>query len=131
MAEHGVPIRRVINAGGVPHKNAVLNQVYANVLGKPVLVPERPITSLGSAIFAFLAAGVFASIDAAQRALCPTYHAFEPDAREQATCERLYSIYKSLYFAMGDPHSDPVHLGTVLPELRRIAFEVRGRAAST
>ena len=33
MAEHGVPIRRVINAGGIPQKNAVLNQVYANVLG--------------------------------------------------------------------------------------------------
>jgi L-ribulokinase len=131
MAEHGVPIRRVINAGGVPQKSAVLNQVYANVLGKPVLVPERPITSLGSAIFAFLAAGVFDSIDAAQRALCPTYRAFEPDAREQATYERLYSIYKSLYFAMGDPHSDPVHLGTVLPDLRRIASEVRGRAASS
>ncbi|HEV8498638.1 MAG TPA: ribulokinase [Gemmatimonadaceae bacterium] len=131
MAEHGVPIRRVINAGGVPQRSAVLNQVYANVFGKPVLVPERPITSLGSAIFAFLAAGVFDSIDAAQRALCPTYRAFEPDAREQATYERLYSIYKSLYFAMGDPHSDPVHLGTVLPELRRIASEVRGRAAST
>ena len=54
MAEHGVPIRRVIHGGGIPQKNEVLNQVYADVLGKPVLVPERSITSLGSAIFAFL-----------------------------------------------------------------------------
>jgi L-ribulokinase len=55
MAEHGVPVRRVIHGGGIPQKNAVLNQVYANILGVPVLVPETPITSLGSAIFAFLA----------------------------------------------------------------------------
>ena len=41
MEEHGVPVRRIINGGGIPQKNAVLNQVYANVLGKPVLVPER------------------------------------------------------------------------------------------
>ena len=59
MEEHGVPIRRVINGGGVPQKNEVLNRVYANVLNKPVLVPESEVTSLGSAIFAFLAAGTF------------------------------------------------------------------------
>ncbi len=32
MAEHGVRVDRVINAGGIPQKNEVLNQVYANVL---------------------------------------------------------------------------------------------------
>ena len=35
MAGHGVHIKRVINAGGIPQKNDVLNQVYANVLGRP------------------------------------------------------------------------------------------------
>ena len=40
MEEHGVPIRRVINGGGIPQKNEVLNRVYANVLNKPVLVPK-------------------------------------------------------------------------------------------
>jgi L-ribulokinase len=39
MAEYGVPIRRVINGGGIPQKNETLNQVYANVFNKPVLVP--------------------------------------------------------------------------------------------
>ena len=126
MAEHGVPIERVINGGGVPQKNTVLNQVYANVLGKPVLVPEHPITSLGSSIFAFLAAGIFNSIDAAQRALCPSYRIFEPDPREVATYEPLFAMYKSLYFAMGDPHAAPTRIGNVLPELRRIAAGARG-----
>ena len=57
MEQHGVPVRRVINAGGIPQRSATLNRVYANVLGKPILVPESDPTSLGSAIFAFLAAG--------------------------------------------------------------------------
>src|SRR5205085_10353439 len=66
MAEHGVPIKRVINGGGIPQKNEVLNRVYANVLNKPVLVPQSDVTSLGSAIFAFLAAGAFNTIEEAQ-----------------------------------------------------------------
>ena len=36
-----------------PAGNHVLNQVYANALSKPVLVPAGDVTSLGSAIFAF------------------------------------------------------------------------------
>src|SRR6185369_12734132 len=39
MSEHGVPIHRVIHGGGIPQKNPVLNQVYASVLNKPVMVP--------------------------------------------------------------------------------------------
>ncbi len=71
MEEHGCPIHRVINAGGIPQRNETLNRVYANVLNKPVLVPESDITSLGSAIFAFLAAGTFKTIEDAQDALVP------------------------------------------------------------
>jgi L-ribulokinase len=125
MSEHGVPIRRVINGGGVPQRNEVLNRVYANVLGVPVLVPERPITGLGSAIFAFLAAGVFSTIEEAQRALCPPYRVVEPDEREHARYERLYAMHRELYFALGDPGSKPVSVGAALPELRRIAGEAR------
>jgi L-ribulokinase len=80
MAEHGVEIRRVINGGGIPQKNETLNRVYANVLNKPVLVPEGDVTSLGSAIMAFMAADAFESIEAAQQALCPRYRTIEPDA---------------------------------------------------
>ncbi|MGA8110973.1 MAG: ribulokinase, partial [Acidobacteriaceae bacterium] len=32
MAAHGVPVTRIINAGGIPQNNKVLNQVYADVL---------------------------------------------------------------------------------------------------
>lgn len=125
MAEHGVPIHRVIHGGGIPQKNEVLNQVYANVLGKPVLVPERSITSLGSAIFAFLAAGTFKTIEDAQKALCPPYRTVEPDHSVKARCDRLFAHWRSLYFSLGDPASAPASFGAVLPELRAIAAEAR------
>src|SRR6202041_31583 len=63
MAEGGVPLQRIINAGGIPQKNDVLNQIYADVMNKPVLVPAGVPTSLGSGIFAFLAAGAVESIE--------------------------------------------------------------------
>jgi L-ribulokinase len=73
MAEHGVTIKRVINTGGIPQKNETLNQVYGNVPGRRVLVPNKSLVSLGSAIFAFLAAGTFRTVDEAQDKLCPSH----------------------------------------------------------
>ena len=125
MEEHGVPVRRIINGGGIPQKNAVLNQVYANVLGKPILVPKSEVTSLGSAIFAFLAAGAFQTIEEAQDALCPAYQTIEPSRKEADTCEDLYGLFRKLYFAFGVRHSAPAEIGDVLPELRRTAAQAR------
>jgi L-ribulokinase len=121
MEEHGVPIRRVINGGGIPQKNEVLNQVYANVLNKPVLVPRTEVTSLGSAIFAFLAAGTFRSIEEAQDALCPAYRTVEPDPAAAQVYQQLYPLYRKLYFGLGRAGESLAEAGDVLPALRLIA----------
>jgi L-ribulokinase len=115
MAAHGVDIKRVINAGGIPQKNAVLNQVYANVFGRPVLVPGKSVVSLGSAIFAFLAAGTFKTIEEAQDNICPPHRTFLPDASAQGTYDRLYPLFNRLYFALGQRGSDGT--GEILPTL--------------
>jgi L-ribulokinase len=126
MEEHGVPIRRVINGGGIPQKNPVLNQVYANALAKPILVPKGDVTSLGSAIFAFLAAGTFRSIEEAQDSLCPGHAVVEPQAAHAAAYQELYPLFRKLYFSFGRRQSAAVELGEILPELRTIAAQVRG-----
>jgi L-ribulokinase len=123
MEENGAPIRRVINGGGIPKKNAKLNQVYANVLRKPVLVPEGDVTSLGSVIIAFLAAGDFPSIEAAQNALCPPFKTFLPEPAEAARYDRLFPLFRDTYFALGAPGAPPVALGRILPELQSIRRE--------
>jgi L-ribulokinase len=115
MAESGVLIKRVINAGGIPQKNNVLNQVYANVLGRPVLVPSKSVVSLGSAIFAFLAAGTFKTIEEAQDKICPSHRTFMPIESEQRTYGGLYPLYSKLYFALGQ--RDDGGLGDILPTL--------------
>ena len=123
MENNGVRVQRVINAGGIPQKNEVLNRVYANVLGRPVLVPTKSVTSLGSAIFAFLAAGTFKTIDEAQDKICPPNRIYEPDASEKRVYDGLYRLFSRMYFAFGDPRME---MGDVLPSL--IGFAEHARA---
>ncbi len=125
MAEHGVEIKRVINAGGIPQKNNVLNQVYANVIGRPVLVPGKSVTSLGSAIFAYLAAGTFKTVEEAQDKICPAHTVFTPEQAAQNIYKDLYAIYRKLYFDFGQPHD--TKFGEVLPTLIRVAAKANER----
>ena len=125
MQQHGSPVNRIINGGGIPRKNRVLNQVYANVLNKPVLVPAGDVTSLGSAIFAFVACGDYRSVEEAQDALCPPCETFLPDERAARTYATLYPLYRDAYFSLGNPASPAASLGHVLPRLREIAAEAR------
>ncbi len=121
MEKHGTQVSRVINAGGIPRKNALLNQVYANVLQRPILVPQGDVTGLGSAIFAFVICGAYATVEKAQDALCAGYEVFEPRASSRGVYEELYDHFRQLYFAFGKEESSPLSAGQILPALRRIA----------
>src|SRR5437899_11098838 len=127
MEQNGVTVRRVINAGGIPQKNDVLNQVYANVLGRPVLVPAGSVVSLGSAIFAFLAAGTFKTVEEAQDAVCPQYKVFQPEPSSKRVYDELYSFYSKIYFAFGQPQN--VDYGKVLPALIQLSESKQAGAA--
>jgi L-ribulokinase len=101
LTQYDVPIERVIHGGGIPRRNDTLNRVYANVLNRPILVPALDTTSLGSAIFAFLAAGTFLSIEEAQVALSPGYRDIEPVPEEVRIYEEIYAQFRELYFKWG------------------------------
>jgi len=96
------------------------------VLGRPVLVPSKSVVSLGSAIFAFLAAGAFKSIEEAQDRICPSHLTFMPDDSAQATYDDLYFWYSKLYFTLGQRGNDG--LGDILPTLITVAESAAGKA---
>ncbi len=125
LAENGVPIKRVINAGGIPQNNATLNQVYADVLNKEVLVPDGIPTSIGSGIFAQLAADIFPSIEDAQNHMCLKHKSFLPNPGNVALYEELYRLYRGVYFAFGDDSESAFRLAEVLPQLRQCASRSR------
>ena len=121
MQTCGVPVARVINGGGIPRKNELLNQIYANVLNKPVVTPRGDATGLGAAAFAFLTAGTFASLEDAQEALCPPYEIYEPQAEALSVYDELFGCFKRLYYALGKKEPYSCDLTGVLPMLRRLA----------
>jgi L-ribulokinase len=120
MSDHGTAIKRVINGGGVPRNNPALNQVYADILDRPVLVPESNVTGLGAAIFALRAAGAVASIEEAQSLVGPKHIVFRPRPESRETYDTLYGLFRRLYFDFGRPGPDS-HFGDVLPTLIRTA----------
>jgi L-ribulokinase len=81
------------------------------------------VTRIGSAIFAFLAAGTFKTIDEAQDAICPKHDVFTPEPEAQKVYDELYPLYRRLYFDFGAPKGSA--FGDVLPALIRVAEAVR------
>src|ERR1700722_3436688 len=111
LEEYGVPVTSVINAGGIPQKNELLNRVYASALNKPILVPDRPTTGVGSAIFAFLAADTFKTVEEAQNALSPAYRHVDPSPEDNRVYEDLFGRFRELYFELGRPKDHCVGAG--------------------
>lgn len=103
--ESGVQIRELYASGGIPRKNPFFMQIYADVLGKDITVAKsQQAGSLGSAIFAAVSSGYFASLPQAAAVLaekCDTvYH---PNLENTKKYERLYREYAELcaYFGQG------------------------------
>jgi sugar (pentulose or hexulose) kinase len=99
----GVPVRSVRTYGGASQSD-VWNEIFADVLGRPVAVTADPATvSLGAAIVAGYGVGLYANpIDAAQRMVrvCRTY---EPNVESAALYDELYrEVYVHLYDRLGD-----------------------------
>ena len=73
IREYGVPIERVVCCGGIAEKNDLFMQIYADVIGQPMLIAGSPQTpALGSAVAAAVTAGSdnggYGRWDEAQRA---------------------------------------------------------------
>lgn len=103
--ENGVKIEQFLAGGGIPQKNPLMMQIYADVLNMDIHVSaETQGAALGSAIYAAVAAGVYP--DAAEGArrmgagVCRVYH---PDPENAAVYEKLYAEFKILhdYFGRG------------------------------
>ncbi len=95
---HGVPVKRLVLGGGIPQKNTLLCQLYADVLHMECLVPDGgQSTAAGSAISAAIAAGAYPDEPAAVRAMVPErYTVYAPDPADGAVYDRLYAVYAEL-----------------------------------
>ncbi len=118
-----VPIHELIACGGLPEKNKVLMQIYADVIGLPIRVNASKQTSaLGSAMFGAVAAGKNAGgydsiYEAAKKMAHLKDEIYSPIPENQKIYHQLYLEYLILhdYFGRGD--------NDVMKRLKRIKAE--------
>jgi L-ribulokinase len=103
IREYGVPIDRVVCAGGIAEKNPLLMQIYADVTGCTMLVSgSSQACALGSAVSAAVLAGAHPDFPTAQRKMTSLKKiAYKPKAEAQKTYNQLYALYRQLHDSLG------------------------------
>lgn len=126
MEEYGIRIDRVVNTGGLSIKNATLMQIYADILGRPLLVAASEQTcALGAAMFGAVCGGAV-SLGDVQRNCCRMREVeYRPIPENEAVYREIYALYLTLHDAFGISDWQG-HLGGVMKEL--IAIRQRQRA---
>lgn len=105
----GVPVNDIVACGGLPDKNKLLMQIYADVTGREISVAASTQTpALGSAMWAAVAAGAanggHDDIQAASAAMARLRDEhYTPDPTAATVYDELYAEYKTLhdYFGRG------------------------------
>lgn len=94
--EEGVQIEGIIGIGGVARKSSFVMQIVSDVINMPIDVSANDQSvALGAAIFAAVAAGLYADVPAAQNAIsAPIEKTYYPDPKRSAMYEKLYKDYR-------------------------------------
>ena len=102
----GVPVRRFVATGGLPHHSPLFLQICANTLGERIAVPaSRQGPALGAAILGALAAGCFPDARAAIRAMTPSGKAciFVPTRTATRAAAQVSADYRRLAAQFSKP----------------------------
>ena len=103
IREYGVPIDRVVCAGGIAEKNPLLMQIYADVTGCTMHVAgSSQACALGSAISAAVLAGAHPDFPTAQRQMTSLKKiSYRPKPAARKTYDQLYALYRQVHDAFG------------------------------
>jgi L-ribulokinase len=106
IEEFGVPIREIVNCGGLAAKSPLLMQIYADVTGRPMKISRSDQTpALGAAMFSAVAAGSksggYDSIDDAKEAMTGTGKQYLPVPENHEIYKKLYRLYRQLHDGFG------------------------------
>ena len=97
LRERGIDFDSFIGVGGISQKSPFVMQMLADAIGKDIHVSEcKQSCALGSAICASVVAGIYPTIEDAQRALCsPIIRTYSPDAEHRALLEKRHALYRA------------------------------------
>lgn len=124
--DNGVEVNELYACGGLPQKNPLLMQIYADVTNRTIKIADSKQTpALGAAMFGAVAAGTehggFADIvEASHKMARVKEEAIQPIPENVATYEQLFQEYSKLHDYFGRGEND------VMKRLKSIRAEENG-----
>ena len=126
--KNGVAVNEFVTCGGLPEKNKLLMQIYADVTGRELKVTASTQTAaLGAAMFGAVAAGRTAGgydsiFEATPRMARLKKESFKPIPANQKVYDQLYAEYVRLYDYFGRGENN------VMKTLKKIKAEAMRKA---
>jgi len=123
--KNGVAVNEFVACGGLPEKNRMLMQIYADVTGRELKVSaSKQAPALGSAMFGAVAAGKADGgydtiFEAAQYMAHLKEESFKPNFENKTVYDQLFAEYVRLYDYFGRGENN------VMKVLKRIRDEVK------
>ena len=124
FTKSGVPVNAVVAAGGLPERNTLLMQIYADVINRDInLIGSSQAPALGAAMHAAVAAGEslggYADIAKAAKYMGGLSEViYRPNSANVPIYQELYQEYQRLYDYFGRGENN------VMKRLRRIKSQV-------
>ena len=124
--QNDVAVREIVACGGLPERNKLLMQIYADVTGREIKVARTALAgAVGSAMFAAVAAGAHeggydALFEAAKHMAGLQDVAYRPIPSRQEVYDQLFAEYLKLHNYFGRGAND------VMKALKRIKAQTRG-----
>ncbi len=115
---NGVPVKKLVAAGGLPAKNPLMMQIYADVCQKDLhILHSEQGPALGSAMHAAVAAGAYKDIEHAAKHMGNlSVQVYKPIAENVKVYDGLYKDYVYLHDLFG--RSKASEVGGVMKRLR-------------
>lgn len=92
-------VDHVFACGGIPKKNGLLMEIYANILNKKITVIDSEYApAIGAAILGAICGGAHPDFNSAIEAMKePVLYQVEPDPQQVRIYKKLFSAYKELH----------------------------------
>ena len=126
--KHGVDVNEIVACGGLPERNKLLMQIYADVTGREIRISASQQTpALGSAMFGAVAAGRAAGgydsiFEAAKEMARLKDEVYTPIAEHKAVYDQIYAEYERLHDYFGRGEND------AMKRLKALKARVQGGA---
>ena len=103
IEKYGVPVKRIVCAGGIAEKSPLLMQIYADVTGRTMQVAgSSQACALGAAVAASVLAGKHRDFPTAQKKMTSVKAVeYKPIPANRKTYDKIYRLYLGLHDAFG------------------------------